>query len=251
MSPLVTLTTDLAGGSYYLGALKGSLYSLNRDINLVDITNEISAFNIKDASFVLQKAAPYFPAKTIHLLHVNASSGNGQLLIAEAMGQFFILFNNGSGPLLFGDIPVNYYRVSQEPESGALFLKGIGNALRSIWDKTYLDFPLSDVKKSISMQPVARPGYIKGHIIMIDQYQNAITNISDDLIQRMFDGKSFLISINAYDINEISKHYNDVKLGELLAFINNDGLLEIGINSGKAAQLIGLNTSSSVILMEQ
>jgi S-adenosylmethionine hydrolase len=250
MSTLITLTTDLAGGSYYLGALKGSLYTLDLGINLVDISNEISAFNIKEAAFVLQKAAPYFPSNTVHLLHVNASSGNGQILIAEAMDQYFILFNNGSGPLLFGDLPVKYFRIHQESESGALFLNAIAKAVRSIMDKTYLELPISDVKKSINMQPVARSGYIKGHIIMIDQFQNAITNISNDLILQIFGENRFLISINSYDINIVSKHYSDAKLGDLLAFINNDGLLEIGINNGKAAQLLGLSTSSSVILME-
>ena len=43
---IITLTTDLGDKDIYLAALKGSIYKLLPTVNIVDVTNSVSAFNI-------------------------------------------------------------------------------------------------------------------------------------------------------------------------------------------------------------
>ncbi|MGE8242050.1 MAG: SAM-dependent chlorinase/fluorinase, partial [Sphingobacterium sp.] len=53
---VITLTTDLGHKDFYQAALKGSLLTQLSDVNIVDITHEIPAFNIPRAAFVLGNA---------------------------------------------------------------------------------------------------------------------------------------------------------------------------------------------------
>jgi S-adenosylmethionine hydrolase len=89
---------------------------------------------------------------------------------------------------------------------------------------------------------------ITGSVIHIDSYQNAITNISQELFMRVGNGKSFEIYVQSkhYMVDRINKRYNETEEGELLAIFNSSGLLEIAIRNGNAAGLLKLNTNSTI-----
>ena len=85
-------------------------------------------------------------------------------------------------------------------------------------------------------------------MIHIDSHQNAITNISRELFERVGKGRAFKIYVQSkhYVLDRINTHYNDSEPGDLLAIFNSLGLLEIAIREGNAAGLQKLNTSSII-----
>ena len=85
-------------------------------------------------------------------------------------------------------------------------------------------------------------------MIHIDSYQNAITNVSQELFKRVGNGKAFEIYVRSkYNmINRINKQYNETDPGDLLAIFNSSGLLEIAIRNGNAAGLLNLDTNSTI-----
>jgi S-adenosyl-L-methionine hydrolase (adenosine-forming) len=87
-----------------------------------------------------------------------------------------------------------------------------------------------------------------GSVIYIDSYQNAITNITRDLYERIGKGRKFEIALqsNHYKLNRINRTYSETSTGELLVLFNSLGLLEVAINKGNAAELLSLTTSSVV-----
>jgi hypothetical protein len=50
---IITLTTDFGQAGGYVGAVKGVLLVINPQIKIVDITHEISPFNILEGALVL------------------------------------------------------------------------------------------------------------------------------------------------------------------------------------------------------
>ena len=58
---IITLTTDLGTKDSYLASVKGSIYSQLDDAKIIDITNDITAFNIPQAAFVLRNCYKDFP----------------------------------------------------------------------------------------------------------------------------------------------------------------------------------------------
>jgi hypothetical protein len=89
---------------------------------------------------------------------------------------------------------------------------------------------------------------IIGKVVYIDSFSNAITNITKDLFYRVADNRKFQIFVqsNANKINKISKTYNESPEGELLALFNSLNLLEIAMNGGNAAEILSLNTNSTI-----
>jgi S-adenosylmethionine hydrolase len=75
---------------------------------------------------------------------------------------------------------------------------------------------------------------IQGNVIHIDQFGNIITNIFKRDFERFGLDVPFTISYQKrnYDIDVISKAYNDVTISERVAIFNDSGRLEIAINRG-------------------
>ncbi len=85
-------------------------------------------------------------------------------------------------------------------------------------------------------------------ITYIDSYSNIFTNITEKDFTDFGKGLPFEIffSNKAYNINELHKSYGDVPAGERLALFGATGYLEIAINQGAAAKLLGMKVSETV-----
>ena len=68
---IVTLTSDWNSDDYYSAAVKGKILCRCPDTQVIDITNQVPAFNIALAAFQLKHAFRHFPAGTIHIVAVN------------------------------------------------------------------------------------------------------------------------------------------------------------------------------------
>jgi S-adenosylmethionine hydrolase len=68
---IITLTTDLGTKDSYLASVKGSIYSQLETAKIVDISNDITPFNIPQAAFVLRNCYVDFPKGTIHIISVD------------------------------------------------------------------------------------------------------------------------------------------------------------------------------------
>ncbi|MBW3545438.1 MAG: SAM-dependent chlorinase/fluorinase, partial [Bacteroidetes bacterium] len=61
-------------------------------------------------------------------------------------------------------------------------------------------------------------------------------------------GDKFRIKLGREQITKVHKTYNLVDAGELFAVFNSMGLLEIGIHSGNAAELLGMEYDSPILV---
>ena len=81
----------------------------------------------------------------------------------------------------------------------------------------------------------------KNEIIFVDNFENVIININKDDFEEQRKGRSFKIVFKRDEvIDRISESYADVNEGEKLALFNSANYLEIAINKGNAAGLLGL-----------
>ena len=96
------------------------------------------------------------------------------------------------------------------------------------------------------LRPVLDNGIIKGHVMYIDSYENIITNITESLFKEARQNRKFNIVVRSYEIKKISRSYTDVAPGEILALFDSNGYLEIAMNQGNAAGLLGLDYKDMV-----
>jgi len=108
-------------------------------------------------------------------------------------------------------------------------------------EKLILEINDFEVKK-MELKAVLQQDMIRGLVIYVDGYGNAIVNISKEEFERVQKGRNFEILFGREDekITAISKKYQDVSVPEKLALFGENNLLQIAINKGKASSLLGL-----------
>jgi len=251
--PIITLTTDWNKNDFYTGALKGKILSHYREVQIIDITHQIKSFNIPEAAFVVRNTYPHFPEDTVHIIAVKSetSSKNPPILVKKEE-QYFLAADNGIFGLIFQENPdqiIQIDKTSSIPTFPTLDI--YAEAARKIISGVSpekLGEEKRDFNKRIPLRPTIDESVIIGRVVYIDSYANAITNISADLFYRVGNKRKFQIFVqsNTNKINKISKTYNENPEGELLALFNSLNLLEVAMNGGNAAQILALDTDSTV-----
>jgi|TARA_B110000238_G_C16142569_1_gene447197 S-adenosylmethionine hydrolase len=248
---IITLTTDFGRKDSYLASLKASILSEINDVNIIDISHDIEPFNILEAAIILKSCYKDFPKGTIHLIAVDDEiSIESEHLAVYANGYYFIGSDNGLFSILLDDFkPEKIFRlnISQKSDFLTFAAKDIfsvaachisrGGTLELIGNETN-DFV---VKKNI-LRAVVENNMIRGIVTYIDNYGNAITNISKAIFYNTIQDKKFSILFGREDdgINAISSKYKDVEIAEKLALFNSENFLQISLNQGKASSLLGM-----------
>ena len=248
---LVTLITDFGEKDYYVALLKAALYSHLLDVKIVDVTHGIQRHDIMEAAFFLTGVYDKFPAKTIHIVAVNSFyADQSELIFFERNNQFFIGPNNGIFSLVFPELNINevyrvpsYVDVDNQYELVGLLTHQIDDELSP--DK--IGLRVSQLEQKITLQPVITSHQIRATIVHIDQFGNVIVNLDSQTFQKIKGERDFAIYYKSSDpINHLSFGYGDSAIGDVCAFFNTIGLLEIAINMGNAHELLNLNKNETI-----
>ncbi len=254
--PIVTLTTDFGTKDYYAAILKGAMLCHCDTLNIVDISHHIKTFDIVQAAFALKSAYTHFPKGTIHVVCVNnCYAETVRFLVAKYRDYYFIGPDNGIFSLLMEQTSeIQGIYVLENEESNTIFsfknvfAKAVGHLAKELpFERIGTPTTIADITKRISIHPVTTPLRIRGTIIHIDNYENAITNIHQTLLERIADGRNIRLFFKRHDpITSLCERYSDVAVGENLCLFNSSHYLEIAINMGKAASMLGLNEGDTV-----
>ncbi|MFI5161894.1 MAG: S-adenosyl-l-methionine hydroxide adenosyltransferase family protein [Sphingobacteriales bacterium] len=253
---IITLTTDLGDKDIYQAALKGSILKLLPSVNIVDITHSVAAFNVQQAAFILKNSFYYFPDETVHLIGIDTVYiKETKYLAVQYKNHYFVGADNGIFSLMFDADPDEIVEINIMQD-----LKFLHFPLADIFVKTAchlanggklkdIGLPVTSVEKKMNLQPVIEKNVIKGAVIYIDSFQNVITNITKEFFNRVQEGRNFTLSFKRNEtINHLSWYYNEVPEGEKLCLFGISDHLEIAINKGNAAGLLGLSLGDTVII---
>lgn len=262
---VITLTTDFGLKDHHLAVVKGSIINLAPEITIIDITHQIDAHDIQSASFILKNAFQAFPEGSVHIIGINTEPSEENIFTCiKYKGHYFISTDNGIFSLIMDEnlpdemveiIPKDIHNLSFVCKdvfvpAAIKLIKGKG--IESLGPKRI------SLQKLINMKAYADDTGIRGNVIYIDNYENAITNITLELFEKSSQHKNFEIQLKPskrfsevykdaeYSLNKISLFYNEVDEGEILARFNSSGLLEIAINKGKASSLLNLKTGDVI-----
>lgn len=251
--PVITLTTDWNARDFYVGTIKGKILTRCPNVNIIDISHQIQAFNINQAAFIVRNCYYNFPRGSVHIVAVNTEGGKDKpYLVISNDGHYFISTDNGIIGLICNDNPEKIIKIkSTEPVTSFSALSVFADTACRLYSGEKIETLGTIVKefdRKIPIRAVIEESVINGSVIYIDSFRNAITNIPQDLFDRVGKGMSFEIFVqsNYYRIRKINKFYHETSPGEILALFNSVGLLEIAINSGKAADLLNLSVNSNI-----
>ena len=255
--PIITLTTDLGTVDHYVSAVKATILRQLDNANIVDISHDIPSFNIIHAAFVLKNVYQEFPAGSIHIIGVNAETNeDNSHLAVYANGHYFVGTDNGIFSLLLDLKPDKIVEITTTRDSDNenfpvkdVFAKAACHIARG----GTLEITGTEIKQFskefAKLEALHDKNSIRGSIIHIDHYGNAITNISLRLFKDVAKGRAYTINLGNkehYTLNTIRKKYNEVQAGEAVALFISTDFLTISINNGSASSLMGLHINDTV-----
>ncbi|HWS60136.1 MAG TPA: SAM-dependent chlorinase/fluorinase [Flavobacterium sp.] len=263
---IITLTTDYGLKDHFVGALKGKILSEFSEAVIIDISHHIDAFNTVEASYIIGAAYSSFPKGTVHLIGVDMEfNKENQHIVMQWNDHYFIAADNGILSMLSQKIvpqkvvSINIHdRLPSDATDLDVFVKvachiAKGGLLNVIGKE------IKSIKQVTELQAVsANDGSsIKGYVIYIDHFGNAVTNISKKQFLDVAKGRPYEISFKNKTVKTILPNYSAIASsdkyplknyeGEKLAIFNEAGFLEIAIfksnpsKLGSANSLLGLN----------
>src|SRR5438094_10094417 len=73
---LITLLTDFGAADVFVGSMKGVILGINPQAQIVDLTHDVPAHNIRAGAYLLHSASRHFPPGTIHVAIVDPGVGS-------------------------------------------------------------------------------------------------------------------------------------------------------------------------------
>jgi S-adenosylmethionine hydrolase len=284
--PTIALLTDFGTRDVYVGAMKGVITRIAPQSRLLDLTHEVPAGGVREAAFRLWQALPFMPQGTVFLAVVDPGVGTSRRAIAAATAGFCCVGpDNGLFTyLLAGRKDVQAVELEQTsdvsvlPPSAVPARRGPGSTFhgrdifapaagllasgrelsalgRPAGELVRIPYPLLELDEGGSS--------VRGEVICRDGFGNLITSIGilaeeGDLLRL----RPWLPTCRAVDLAArglrarvgdrivlpLARTFAGVPPGSPLAYIGSDGLLEIGVNQGSAAELLGLASGALVRL---
>lgn len=251
---LITITSDLGTRDFYLAALKGAIITHCDPVQITDVSHAVKPFDIKEAAFLIRNAYRYFPQGTIHVVHVNTNDSEPKLLVAMMDGHYFLTFDNGILSLAFDKKILEVYQVNDELMENASLLNEA--PIAKVIELLLKEYRPSDFGHLVTdtvtyrlIQPITSKGSIKGSVIYMDHFGNAVVNITKQMFEEYIGERRFTVFANVGNTKTISKSYSETEEGDMVCIFNSEGYLEVAINKGKAELLLGLKTDSSVLVI--
>ena len=267
---IITLTTDFGMKAHFVGAVKGALLSEITDANIVDISHNISPFNVMEAAYVIQNAFSSFPKGSIHVIGVDSELNPENSHIAMVLnGHYFVCANNGILSMICNDItPDQIVEVNIHDKIVGnfpvldIFVKVAAHIARG-GTLEVIGKPIDEVKPIKNITPFVGSdnNQLIGNVIFIDRYDNVITNIKKPFFETIQKGRRFEISARNHKFKTIHKHYSDIvdfripidkrnDEGRGLVGFNSSDYLEIAMYKSNKATVGGASTLMGLEMMD-
>jgi S-adenosylmethionine hydrolase len=269
---IITLTTDYGLKDHFVGAMKGKIVSQYEEVKIVDISHNVDQFNTSEASYIISNAFNSFPKGTVHIIGVDIElTTKNQHIAIEWNDHFFIAADNGILSMLIQKIKpqkmvaINIHdRLLPEATDMDVFVT-VAVHIAKGGSLSVIGKEIKTIKDVIELQPVIASDLnsIKGYVVYIDHFGNAVTNISKKLFLEIAKGRPYEVNFKGKKVKSIFAKYSDIETtdkqlinitGKNLAIFNEAGFLEIGIyksnpkKSGSASSLLGLGYRDFVMI---
>lgn len=261
--PIITLTTDFGLKDTFVGLIKGVILGINPYAKIVDLTHNIQRHNIFEASQTILMSYKYFPPATIHVVVVDPGVGaNRRPILVVTENHYFIGPDNGTFTSIFEECQSSFFKVYNITASH-YFLSMSGSTFHgrdifapvAAWlskgiDSRKLGDEITDYKVIPVSKPTLSDNRLNGEIISIDNFGNAISNISKEHITELAppgQQEKLRVSFNDKDLSLVN-YYAENKSNDLAAVINSFGYLELYSYKGSAAEKFDTKIGDSVII---
>lgn len=251
----IALITDFGAADWFAGELRGTILSLNSVAVPVDITHAIPRGGVREGAFALLASYRGFPEDTVFLASVGYGDARSRVIAARTASHTFIAPDNGllswmlrrEGSAEVREVNIEEYLL---PSGCATFpardlLAPLAAELADWLDFESCGEATSEYVKLDWPEPLIESGAASASVVYIDRFGNAVTSITPrEVFGACGEGAECAAGNGA--TMPVGVHYGDVPTGGAVAYPGSAGLVEIGVNGGSAAELLGLAVGGAV-----
>jgi S-adenosyl-L-methionine hydrolase (adenosine-forming) len=257
---IITLTTDYGTNDHLVGTLKGVILKINPEVTIVDITHNVTPYDLLDGALAIGSAFEYFPPRTIHVVVVDPGVGTDRRpILATADNQYFVAPDNGVLSLVYERDPNTvvrhataehyYHQPVSKTFHGRDVFAPVAAWLSKGWQTSAMGEEITDFKRFSLPKPKAADGLVKGVVMRVDSFGNLVTNFrQEDLPEAAKNGGKVNFQIGNHSVSRLVETFANGNAGEAIAYLGSSGYVEVGVNKGNAAKTLGQGRGAAVTL---
>ena len=246
---LLTFLSDFGVDSPYPAAMKAAAAGIC-DARFLDISHVVPRHAIRTGAYLLWSVAPACPAGTVHCAVVDPAVGTARAPLAVAAGeQLFVGPDNGlllpaakrlGHPTVYRLTNPAYWRhpVSATFHGRDVFAPAAahlaaGAALDAVGAPAphYVDLTLDEGGWDGAS--------LRGTVLWVDPFGNIVTTIPGGLLAGLAEGRPAVIEVGHKTLAAaFGRTFGDVPAGSAVIVKGSDGLVEIALNRGRAADVL-------------
>lgn len=254
-----------------VSAMYGVAYSVHPQLNIHDLTHDITPYNIWEASYRLIQTIRYWPRDTVFVSVVDPGVGSSRksVVVRTASGHYIVTPDNGTlthvirfdGIEEVREIDENVNRLPCSGESYTFHGRDVYAYTGARLASGIIDFhqvgPVRDIDSLVRL-PIIEPrmegNAVCGTIDVLDvRFGSLWTNIPRKLFLQTGIQYGDRVSITIENdtrcvyrnIILFSKSFADVYVGEALAYVNSLDCVAVAINQGSFARAYNIGTGNS------
>ena len=254
-----------------VSAMYGVAYSVHPQLNIHDLTHDITPYNIWEASYRLIQTIRYWPRDTVFVSVVDPGVGSSRksVVVRTASGHYIVTPDNGTlthvirfdGIEEVREIDENVNRLPCSGESYTFHGRDVYAYTGARLASGIIDFqqvgPVRDIDSLVRL-PIIEPrmegNAVCGTIDVLDvRFGSLWTNIPRTLFLQTGIQYGDRVSITIENDTRcvyrnsilFAKSFADVYVGEALAYVNSLDCVAVAINQGSFARAYNIGTGNS------
>jgi S-adenosyl-L-methionine hydrolase (adenosine-forming) len=257
--PLITLLTDFGTSDHFVGVMKGVIHGIYPGAQIVDISHDVTPYQIAEAGFLLAQSWRYFPKATIHVTVVDPGVGSSRRpVLVEAGGHYFVAPDNGLLSMVYdedGDYEARHitaeqyflHPVSQTFHGRDIFSPVAAHLAAGVAAACFGPRLQDPVRLPFAAPFSLGPGRWQGTVLKVDHFGNVITNFKAEQFPQVRE-QPFEIRIGNQVVQRLETSYATGGRNQLFLIASSSGYLEVAAGEASAAELVGCAVGDPVDL---
>lgn len=256
---VISLTTDFGNQNGFVGTMKGVIWSIAPDAQIADISHEIPPQDIRSGAIALWRAAPFFPAGSVHIAVIDPGVGTARRPIAARLGdQFFVLPDNGLITPMLEDAeqagaPIELVHLDQPRYwlekvfttfHGRDIFSPAGAHLAAGVPLAHLGTRINDPVRRPLPRPTRTADGWRASILLIDVFGNCTTSLRVADVGDL--SRLTLLLPSGQRVEGVLPSYGHAGVGDLVAVTDSEGFIEIAVVNGSAAKACQLKLDDPI-----
>jgi len=263
-APLLFMT-DFGVSDDSVALCKGVMLRIDPNLQIIDISHQVTPFSILDGARYLEGASPYFPTGSVFVTVIDPGVGSARkpIVVKTKKGQYFVLPDNGlitmvaqrDGIESLREITNTSWMVGTALSStfhGRDIFSPVGAHIAHGEDWTEVGPELKDFVRLKIDAPILDSTGLHASVIALDgPYGNLITNIDRSEFEKLDHslGDKLRVKIGERSIViPFVKTFSDVPLHQSLLYVDSRGHMAIAINQGNFAKTYRISPPQPIFI---